>query len=45
MNVKHVSLHQLRILAAVAEAGSISRAAAGLHLTQPTVSIQLKQLA
>ena len=45
MNISHLSLHQLRILAAVAEAGGISRAAATLHLTQPTLSIQLKQLA
>ena len=39
-----VSLHQLRILIAVASEGTISRAAAVLHLTQPTLSIQLKQL-
>jgi DNA-binding transcriptional LysR family regulator len=39
-----LSIHQLRILAAVAEAGSISSAAARLHLTQPTLSIQLKHL-
>ena len=40
-----LSLHHLRILAAVAEEGSVSRAAGKLHLTQPTLSIQLKQLA
>lgn len=40
----HVSLHQLRILMAVATEGTISRAAVALHLTQPTLSIQLKQL-
>lgn len=39
------SLHQLRLLVAVAEEGGVSRAAARLHLTQPTLSIQLKQLA
>lgn len=39
------SLHQLRILMAVADEGGVSRAAARLHLTQPTLSIQLKQLA
>jgi len=40
----HISLHQLRILDVVAEEGGITRAAARLHLTQPTLSIQLKQL-
>jgi LysR family transcriptional regulator, low CO2-responsive transcriptional regulator len=39
------TLHQLRILAAVADAGGVSRAAERLHLTQPTLSIQLRQLA
>lgn len=39
-----LSLHQLRILVMVAEAGSVSRAAERLHLTQPTLSIQLRQL-
>lgn len=41
----HASLHQLHILDVVAEEGSITRAAARLHLTQPTLSIQLRQLA
>lgn len=44
MDKRNLSLHQLRILSTVAEQGSISRAAATLHLTQPTLSIQLKQL-
>ena len=39
------TLHQLRILAAVAETGGVTRAADVLHLTQPAVSIQLRQLA
>lgn len=39
-----LTLHQLRIFRAVAEAGSIARAAEQLHLTAPTLSIQLKQL-
>ncbi|MBY0497239.1 MAG: LysR family transcriptional regulator [Cyanobacteria bacterium] len=40
-----MTLHQLRILAAVAEYGGVTRAAERLHLTQPTLSIQLRQLA
>lgn len=40
----HVTLRQLRIFEAVARHGSISRAAAELHLTQPAVSMQMKQL-
>lgn len=39
------TLHQLRILATVASAGGITRAAETLNLTQPSVSIQLRQLA
>ncbi|MDH4064658.1 MAG: LysR family transcriptional regulator [Acidobacteriota bacterium] len=39
------TLHQLHILDVVAEEGGVTRAAARLHLTQPTLSIQLKQLA
>jgi len=39
------TLHQLRILDAVVEHGGITRAAEALHLTQPTVSLQVKQLA
>ena len=39
------TLHQLRILDAVVEHGGITRAAQALHLTQPTVSLQVKQLA
>lgn len=40
----HLTLHQLRIFRTVAEAGSIARAAEQLHLTAPTLSIQLRQL-
>jgi LysR family transcriptional regulator, low CO2-responsive transcriptional regulator len=40
----HVTLRQLRIFEAVARHQSISRAAAELHLTQPAVSMQVKQL-
>jgi len=40
----HVTLRQLQIFEAVASHNSISRAAASLHLTQPAVSMQMKQL-
>ncbi len=40
----HVTLRQLRIFEAVARHASISRAAAELHLTQPAVSMQIKQI-
>jgi DNA-binding transcriptional LysR family regulator len=40
----NVTLRQLRIFEAVARLGSISRAAAEVHLTQPAVSMQVKQL-
>ena len=38
------TLHQLRIFQIVVEQGSIARAAEALHLTPPTISIQLRQL-
>jgi len=38
-------LHTLRAFVAVAREGSVSRAAAQLHLSQPAVSLQLKRLA
>jgi LysR family transcriptional regulator, low CO2-responsive transcriptional regulator len=40
----HITLRQLRIFEAVARNNSISRAATELHLTQPAVSMQMKQL-
>jgi DNA-binding transcriptional LysR family regulator len=40
----HITLRQLRIFEAVARFSSISRAATELHLTQPAVSMQVKQL-
>ncbi len=40
----HITLRHLRIFEAVAKHGSISRAAGELHLTQPAVSMQMKQL-
>ncbi len=38
------TIHQLRIFVKITEKGSITRAAEELHLTQPAVSIQLKNL-
>jgi len=40
----HITLRHLRIFQAVADHGSVSRAANELHLTQPAVSMQMKQL-
>ncbi|MCS6996227.1 MAG: LysR family transcriptional regulator [Casimicrobiaceae bacterium] len=40
----HLTLRQLRIFDRVAHFRSISRAAEALHLTQPAVSMQIKQL-
>lgn len=41
---KRVTLKQMRALAAVAEAGSITAAAARLNVTPPAVSLQLREL-
>ena len=43
--VKHVTLRQLRVFAAAARHMNFSRAAEELHLSQPAVSTQLKELA
>ncbi|MDX5409905.1 MAG: LysR family transcriptional regulator [Thauera sp.] len=40
-----LTFHQLRLLLAVSRLGSVTRAAQRLHLTQPTLSAQLRQLA
>jgi DNA-binding transcriptional LysR family regulator len=40
----HLTLRQLRVFEAVADNLSYSRAAEALHLTQPAVSMQIKQL-
>lgn len=44
MNRRHITQRQLETFASVARLGSFSRAAETLHLTQPAVSIQIKQL-
>jgi len=44
INMKHATLRQLQVFESVARNLSYSRAAEELHLTQPTVSIQIKQL-
>ncbi|MEO1213715.1 MAG: LysR family transcriptional regulator [Bacteroidota bacterium] len=38
------TLHQLQIFLQISESGSITKAAEALHLTQPAVSIQLRNL-
>jgi LysR family transcriptional regulator, low CO2-responsive transcriptional regulator len=43
--VQNATLHQLKVFAAVASHNSFTRAAEELFLTQPTVSMQVKQLA
>jgi DNA-binding transcriptional LysR family regulator len=40
----HISLRQIRIFEAVGRVGSYTRAAEVLHLSQPAVSMQIKQL-
>ncbi len=42
--IRHVTLRQLQIFEAVVRLGSYTRAAELLHLTQPTVSMQVKKL-
>lgn len=44
MSLRHATLHQLRIFQAVAEHNSFARAAKALHLSPPTLSLQVKQL-
>lgn len=45
MKLRHATLHQLRIFLAVARHNSFARAAEELHLSPPTLSLQVKQLA
>jgi DNA-binding transcriptional LysR family regulator len=42
--MKHITLRQIRIFESVARNLSFSRAAEDLHLTQPAVSMQIKQM-
>lgn len=44
MSIQHVSLRQLRVFEAAAISRSFSRAADTLHLTQPGVSMHIKEL-
>lgn len=44
MGLKQATLHQLKVFEAVARHSSFTRAAEELFLTQPTVSMQVKQL-
>lgn len=44
MNEPHLNYHHLRLFWEVARAGSLRAAAARLHLSQPTISAQIKAL-
>lgn len=44
MNIRHLTFRLLQVYIAVVRTGSISQAAAQLHLTQPTVSLQIKRM-
>ncbi len=44
MQLRHATLHQLRIFLAVTRHKSFARAAEALHLSPPTLSLQVKQL-
>jgi len=44
MSIQHVSLRQLRVFEAAAAHRSFSKAAEALHLTQPGVSMHIKEL-
>jgi len=45
MDLRHLSFRLLQVYIQVVRTGSISEAARSLHLTQPTVSLQMKKLA
>ena len=40
----NVTLHQLQVFVRIAELGSVTKAAASLHLSQPAVSVHLRNL-
>ena len=42
--MRHITFRQLEVFEAIARLGSFTRAAEELHLTQPTVSMQIKKL-
>ncbi|MEQ8952812.1 MAG: LysR family transcriptional regulator [Gammaproteobacteria bacterium] len=44
MNLRHISFRLLQVYIQVGRSGSISQAARNMHLTQPTVSLQIKKL-
>lgn len=44
MNLRHITLHQLRLFNSLGKHLSYTRAAEELHLSQPAVSIQIKRL-
>lgn len=44
MNIRHLTFRLLQVYVTVVRTGSISQAALQLHLTQPTVSLQIKRL-
>ena len=44
MSIQHASLRQLRVFEAAATSRSFSKAALALHLTQPGVSMHIKEL-
>mgnify|MGYP000002805945 FL=1 len=44
MNIRQLSFRLLEVFMSVVKTGSISETARGLHLTQPTVSLQIKRL-
>ena len=44
MNIRHLSFRLLQVYVQVVRLGNITAAARSLHLTQPTVSLQLKKL-
>ena len=40
----NITFRQLKLFQALAETGSVSAAARALHVTQPTASMQLKEI-
>lgn len=44
MDLRHISFRLLEVFMSVVKTGSISETARSLHLTQPTVSLQMKRL-